>query len=108
MKNVRNQNYHRNYKINEQKYASKRVLQGGRSSVTSAGDSVDELPNEATVDSTQSSPGRRTDWDEVTVSSSSTAVSSTVSHVTHKFLTTPNEPLASPAGSTSLQSRQRL
>ena len=35
--------------------------------VTSAGDSVDELPNEPTVDSTQSSPGRRTDWDDVTV-----------------------------------------
>ena len=35
--------------------------------VTSAGDSVDKLPDEPTVDSTQSSPGRRTDWDEVTV-----------------------------------------
>ena len=72
MENFTNQNYHGNYKKkqtnNRNRYTPpKYVLQGGRSSGTSAGDSVDELPNEPTVDSTQSSPGGRTDWDKATV-----------------------------------------
>ena len=56
MENFTNQNYHGNYKKmnNRNKYTPpKYVLQGGRSSGTSAGDTVDELPNEPTVDTTQ-------------------------------------------------------
>ena len=82
----------------------------GRSSVTSAGDSVDELPDEATVDTTQSSADRWTVRDKATVSTSHrsnfcvvkrslvsppiNSVSSATSHVTTRLHASRDEPLS--------------